>query len=94
MGDSTSYDACMTKHVTKASNASLSNATDNPDKEPSWVESVLIGKGSNLALAMLCSKFFVPLKLPAAVALTPYVHRWQDRVWKAWVDRGAKKTGF
>ena len=27
---------------------------DDPDKEPSWIESVLIGKGSNLALAIVC----------------------------------------
>ena len=62
---------------------------DDPNKEHSWIETVLIGKGSNLALAMLCSKLFVPIKLPAALALTPYVHRWQERMWRAWAKRGA-----
>lgn len=45
-------------------------------KEPSFVERFLIGKGSNLALAILCSKMLIPIKVPAAMALTPYVQRW------------------
>ncbi len=49
--------------------------SDDPNKEPSWIESVLIGKGSNLALAVLCGKVLVPIKIPLAVAITPYVHR-------------------
>lgn len=90
---------------------------EDPNKEPSWIESVLIGKGSNLALAIVCrlvgasrscliillrglpdsgkrarstcmsphhlwssspnccSKMCVPIKIPVAMAVTPYVHR-------------------
>ncbi len=39
------------------------------------MERFLIGKGSNLALAILCSKMLIPIKVPAAMALTPYVQR-------------------
>jgi len=34
------------------------------------------GKGSSLALAFVCSKAMVPIKLPVAAAITPYVHRY------------------
>lgn len=50
-------------------------AVDDPDKEPTFIERMISGKGSSIALAMLCSKAMVPIKLPVAVALTPYVHR-------------------
>lgn len=36
---------------------------------------LLLGPGSHLALAILCSKACIPLKLPIAAALTPYVYR-------------------
>jgi hypothetical protein len=39
------------------------------------MQRLLVEKGSNLALAMLCSKMFIPIKIPVAVALTPYVQR-------------------
>ena len=39
------------------------------------MEKYLIGKGSNLALAIICSKMLVPVKLPVAMAVTPYVQR-------------------
>lgn len=48
---------------------------DDPDKEPSYIEKLIFGSGSHVALAILCSKAFIPLKLPVSVALTPYVHR-------------------
>lgn len=51
---------------------------DDPDKEPSFVEKYLIGKGSNLALAVICSKMLVPVKLPVAMAVTPYVQRFVE----------------
>jgi hypothetical protein len=31
-------------------------------------------------LAVMCSKAMIPLKLPVAVALTPYVHRLERRL--------------
>ena len=39
------------------------------------MQRLLLGPGSHLALAILCSKVFIPLKLPVAMALTPYVHK-------------------
>eukprot|EP00983_Pelagomonas_calceolata_P034271 1073838-Pelagomonas_calceolata.AAC.1 len=48
---------------------------DDNDGEPSWLEKVFTGKGSSLALAFVCSKAMVPIKLPVAAAITPYVHR-------------------
>lgn len=39
------------------------------------IEKMITGKGSSLALAMLCSKAMIPIKLPLAVAVTPYVYR-------------------
>lgn len=53
---------------------------DDPDGEPSWMQKVLLGPGSHLALAILCSKAMIPLKLPVAVALTPYVYRLEQRL--------------
>mmetsp|Transcript_26513 Transcript_26513/g.67435 ORF Transcript_26513/g.67435 Transcript_26513/m.67435 type:complete len:145 (-) Transcript_26513:367-801(-) len=47
----------------------------DPNSEPTFFEKMVTGKGSSLALAMLCSKAMVPIKLPVAVAITPYVHR-------------------
>eukprot|EP00878_Enallax_costatus_P008259 GHUV01008635.1.p1 GENE.GHUV01008635.1~~GHUV01008635.1.p1 ORF type:complete len:123 (+),score=8.34 GHUV01008635.1:191-559(+) len=51
----------------------------DPDSEPSALQKMLLGPGSHLALAILCSKACIPLKLPVAVALTPYVHRLEQR---------------
>ncbi|GAX85050.1 hypothetical protein CEUSTIGMA_g12470.t1 [Chlamydomonas eustigma] len=57
---------------------------DDPHKQTSWMESMLIGKGSNLALAMICSKACVPIKIPIAVGITPYVHRWKEQMFRGW----------
>ena len=48
---------------------------DDPDAEPSWIQKALLGPGSHLALAILCSKVMIPIKLPIALAITPYVYR-------------------
>lgn len=72
--------------------------------QPGWFERVFAGKGSSLALAFLCSKAMVPIKLPVAAAITPYVHRcglaergscqarsacsWQARMHLCFVPRG------
>jgi hypothetical protein len=48
---------------------------EDPDAEPSWLQSVLLGPGSHLALAILCSKACIPVKVPVAAVLTPYVYR-------------------
>lgn len=34
------------------------------------------GKGGSIALAFLCTKALVPIKIPIAMSLTPVVHRW------------------
>jgi hypothetical protein len=47
---------------------------------PPWLQSALAGPGSHLALAVLCSKAMIPIKLPVAVALTPYVARLERRL--------------
>jgi hypothetical protein len=49
---------------------------DEPDGEPGMLQKLLLGPGSHLALAVLCSKAMIPIKLPIAVAITPYVYRW------------------
>jgi hypothetical protein len=49
--------------------------TDDPDADPSWIQKALLGPGSHLALAILCSKVMIPIKLPIALAITPYVYR-------------------
>ncbi|PNH12406.1 hypothetical protein TSOC_000633 [Tetrabaena socialis] len=54
-------------------------AEENGGQEPSFVERFLIGKGSNLALAIICSKMLIPVKVPVAMALTPYVQRVLDK---------------
>lgn len=66
---------CQSESIAELRLSVLAHA-DDPGREPSWFESLLVGKGSNLALAILCSKFCVPIKVPMAVAITPYVHRW------------------
>lgn len=48
---------------------------DDPEKELSWFEKMVTGKGSSVALAILCGKALVPIKIPVAAAVTPYVHR-------------------
>lgn len=53
---------------------------EDPDKHPSLLQKALLGPGSHLALAILCSKAMIPIKLPVAVALTPYVHRLQQKL--------------
>jgi hypothetical protein len=58
--------------------------TEDPDKEPGIIEKVLFGKGSNLALAILASKVCVPVKIPVAMAITPYVQRWQEHIFRGW----------
>jgi len=67
-----------------------------PSAMPQWVRSALSGPGSHLALAVLCSKAMIPLKLPVAVALTPYVARLEQRIFgrraaSASSDLGAKE---
>jgi hypothetical protein len=47
---------------------------------PPWLQGALAGPGSHLALAVLCSKAMIPIKLPVAVALTPYVARLEARI--------------
>ncbi|GMH42042.1 hypothetical protein BSKO_09961 [Bryopsis sp. KO-2023] len=52
------------------------NDSNAEEKENTrWYESVIQGKGSSLALAFLCSKALIPVKVPVAVGLTPVVHR-------------------
>mmetsp|Transcript_21474 Transcript_21474/g.59472 ORF Transcript_21474/g.59472 Transcript_21474/m.59472 type:complete len:117 (-) Transcript_21474:600-950(-) len=58
------------------------------DGEPSWLEKVFTGKGSSLALAFVCSKAMVPIKLPVAAAITPYVHRMTQNIFKGGVSKG------
>lgn len=53
---------------------------DDPDAEPGLLQKVLLGPGSHLALAIICSKAMIPIKLPVAVALTPYVYRLEQRL--------------
>eukprot|EP00798_Chlamydomonas_sp_ICE-L_P024638 gene24638-10260_t len=60
---------------------------DDVEREPQWYDKIpgfgfMAEKGSNLALAMLCAKFCIPIKLPLAMALTPHVHRYQEQVYK------------
>lgn len=41
-----------------------------------WYKRMLSeGKGSSIALAFLCTKALVPIKIPVAMSLTPVVHR-------------------
>jgi hypothetical protein len=39
------------------------------------LQKLLLGPGSHIVLAVMCSKACIPIKLPVALALTPYVHR-------------------
>eukprot|EP00879_Flechtneria_rotunda_P009321 GHRR01009758.1.p2 GENE.GHRR01009758.1~~GHRR01009758.1.p2 ORF type:complete len:124 (+),score=17.19 GHRR01009758.1:208-579(+) len=63
----------------------------DPDEEPSWVQKVFLGPGSHLALAILCSKACIPIKVPIAAALTPYVHKLEQRLLHK-VAQGASQT--
>ncbi|PNW88476.1 hypothetical protein CHLRE_01g031250v5 [Chlamydomonas reinhardtii] len=76
-----SFYVAIESHVDVRSILGLKKASDEQEegKEPSFVERFLIGKGSNLALAILCSKMLIPIKVPAAMALTPYVQRVLDK---------------
>lgn len=48
---------------------------EKEEEEMNFMERMLLSKGSNLAVAFICSKILVPVKLPVALALTPYVQR-------------------
>ncbi len=50
-------------------------ADSDPEEEPNWLSKALLGPGSHLALAILCSKVMIPIKVPAAAVLTPYIYR-------------------
>lgn len=41
----------------------------------SWLERAVAGPGSTLALAFICNKALMPVRLPITVALTPAVAR-------------------
>lgn len=60
---------------------------------PPWLQSALAGPGSHLALAVLCSKAMIPIKLPVAVALTPYVARLEQRIFGRRVASAAGDLG-
>jgi hypothetical protein len=55
--------------------AAAAAAADEPEGEPSMLQKLLLGPGSHIVLAIMCSKACIPIKLPVALALTPYVHR-------------------
>ncbi|KAG2448982.1 hypothetical protein HYH02_005736 [Chlamydomonas schloesseri] len=76
-----SFYVAIESHVDVRSILGMKKAEEQEaGKEPSFVERFLIGKGSNLALAILCSKMLIPVKVPAAMALTPYVQRLLDKI--------------
>ncbi|KAI8472985.1 MAG: hypothetical protein J3K34DRAFT_412492 [Monoraphidium minutum] len=57
---------------------------DDPNAAPSRLQKLLLGPGSHIVLAVMCSKACIPLKLPVAVALTPYVHRLEVKLLQRW----------
>ncbi|GLC43357.1 hypothetical protein PLESTB_001336500 [Pleodorina starrii] len=75
-----SFYVAIESHVDVRALLGMKKDEEEDGKEPSFVERMLIGKGSNLALAFLCSKMLIPLKVPAAIALTPYVQKLVDRL--------------
>ncbi|GIL43934.1 hypothetical protein Vafri_1519 [Volvox africanus] len=75
-----SFYIAIESHVDVRSLLGIKKEDEGDGKEPSFVERVLVGKGSNLALAFLCSKMLIPVKVPAAIALTPYVQRLIDKL--------------
>ena len=44
-------------------------------REKGWLDKVLTGGGSTLALAFLCNKALFPIRTPITLALTPAVAR-------------------
>ncbi|KAG2495633.1 hypothetical protein HYH03_006233 [Edaphochlamys debaryana] len=75
-----SFYAAIESHVDVRKLLNLKKEEEEEGKEPSFMDRFLIGKGSNLALAILCSKMLIPVKVPAAMALTPYVQRLINRL--------------
>lgn len=51
-------------------------ADNDPDKQ-GWLEKILTGGTSSVALAFLCNKALFPVRAPITLALTPAVARWE-----------------
>lgn len=62
----------------------LSTPTQSSQEEEKedgrWYDVYFTGRGSSLALAFLCAKALLPIKVPVAVGLTPVVHRALQRI--------------
>ncbi|KAF6254219.1 hypothetical protein COO60DRAFT_1542479 [Scenedesmus sp. NREL 46B-D3] len=65
---------------------------DEPEGEPSMLQKLLLGPGSHLVLAIMCSKACIPIKLPVALALTPYVNRLEQRFFQRAVQQATKSA--
>lgn len=61
------------------------NADDDPEKR-GWLTSALTSSGSSLALAFICTKALLPVRVPLTLAITPPIARYEsymvDSAWK------------
>ena len=49
---------------------------DGDSDKRGWFANLLSGPGSTVALAFLCNKALLPVRVPITVGLTPAVARW------------------
>lgn len=55
--------------------AAAKTAEDADPANRTWLEKAVTGPGSTIALAFICNKALMPVRLPITIALTPAVAR-------------------
>lgn len=59
----------------------VKGADDADPANRTWLEKAVTGPGSAIALAFICNKALMPVRLPITIALTPAVARWVGNSW-------------
>lgn len=74
------------KKISEGGGGLEKTGSSSSSQEAGWMEKVLTGGSSTLALAFICNKALFPVRAPITVGLTPVIAKWL-RV------RVAQKTG-
>jgi hypothetical protein len=65
------------KKISKEGGGGLEKtASSSSSQEAGWMEKVLTGGSSTLALAFICNKALFPVRAPITVGLTPVIAKW------------------
>ncbi len=70
------HTADATRGLLSACVAAEKHAEDSDPTNRTWLEKAVTGPGSTIALAFICNKALMPVRVPITIALTPAVARW------------------